>query len=45
MTSTRNPPIDILSTGRAVSTMAPGLLPRTVGQRIKIDGGTLIDKY
>jgi NAD(P)-dependent dehydrogenase (short-subunit alcohol dehydrogenase family) len=30
---------------RAVTTLAQGLLPYTVGQRIKVDGGMLINKY
>jgi NAD(P)-dependent dehydrogenase (short-subunit alcohol dehydrogenase family) len=30
---------------QAVSTLAQGLLPYTVGQVIKIDGGMLINKY
>ncbi len=31
--------------GQAVSTLAQGLLPYTVGQAIKVDGGLLINKY
>lgn len=31
--------------GRAVSTLALGLLPYTVGQAIKVDGGMLIHRY
>ena len=30
---------------RAVSTLAQGLLPYTVGQQIKVDGGMLINRY
>jgi NAD(P)-dependent dehydrogenase (short-subunit alcohol dehydrogenase family) len=30
---------------RVVSTLAQGLLPYTVGQRIKVDGGMLINRY
>jgi len=31
--------------GRVVSTLAQGLLPYTVGQAIKVDGGMLINRY
>lgn len=31
--------------GKAVSTLAMGLLPYTVGQSIKVDGGMLIQRY
>jgi NAD(P)-dependent dehydrogenase (short-subunit alcohol dehydrogenase family) len=31
--------------GQVVSTLAQGLLPYTVGQAIKVDGGMLINKY
>lgn len=31
--------------GQAVSTLAQGLLPYTVGQAVKIDGGMLINRY